>query len=391
MADPDTPNDRSRGPFPAWEPLLGIVVILALAGVSFWWATAKPSASSRIAARSSSGRESTGLYVGSKACRECHPGESALWPRSGHARTLRPAAALPLASRLDGRIVPDPEAPGVSWSYSMHDGDLRVDRKQAGAVERFVIEYAFGSGHHATTFVTVTDPSSPTALEHRLTHFTSGDSLGITPGQRAAEPSPGTTPRGREMSPEVTSKCFRCHSTRTSAPGEVWAENVLVPNVSCERCHGPARRHVRDAKAGRDDLRMPFGLESWTAESQLALCGQCHRHPSRAVPGMIRPENTSLARFQPVGISQSKCYTKSAGAFSCVTCHDPHARASSDLAGYVAACLRCHQAPRTAACPVSPRGGCIDCHMPKVDSGQSILFTDHWIRVRERKGPGSAP
>jgi formate-dependent nitrite reductase cytochrome c552 subunit len=128
---------------------------------------------------------------------------------------------------------------------------------------------------------------------------------------------------------------------------------------------------------------MPFGSGEWTADSQLSLCGQCHRHPSRAVPGVIRPENTALARFQPVGISQSKCYTKSAGAFSCVTCHDPHARASSDHADYEAACLRCHESPRDTACPVSPRGGCIDCHMPKVDAGQRVLFTDHWIRVRE--------
>ena len=73
---------------------------------------------------------------------------------------------------------------------------------------------------------------------------------------------------------------------------------------------------------------MPFGLGGWTADAQMGLCGQCHRHPSIFPREMIRPEETGLARFQPVGLMQSKCYTRSDGAFSCVNCHDPHARAS---------------------------------------------------------------
>ena len=286
----------------------------------------------------------------------------------------------------------DPESPAVSWSYDHRDGNFLVDRKEVGIVEQFVLDYAFGSGHHATTFVTLVDPSSPVILEHRLTHYAEGDALKITPGQRAAAPSPGTTPRGRTPSPDDTLKCFRCHATRTSASGSAsrLVVNEVIPNVSCERCHGPARKHVEDARAGQADLAMSFGSGNWTAESQMKLCGQCHRHPSRATPGMIRPENTALARFQPVGISQSACYTRSQGAFSCVTCHDPHARASSDRLGYEQACLKCHEPSTASACSVSPRAGCVDCHMPKVDTGQHLLFTDHWIRVRDRPNPDPA-
>lgn len=391
MVDPAASADRPRGQYPFREAALIFAGSLALAASAFWWLTLPtPRDRSRVsvATRFASGREPNGPYIGSKVCRECHPGESALFSRSGHARTLRPAASLPLAHRLDGRALVDPETPGVTWRFHLRDGEFGVERRKAGAVEQFVIDYAFGSDHHATTFVTLNDPSAPLALEHRLTHFAAEDSLGITPGHTAAEPSPGLTPHGRELSPEDTRKCFRCHSTRPAIPDEGWDVRDLIPNVSCERCHGPARRHVVDARAGRTDLPMPFGLESWTAETQLALCGQCHRHPSRATPGAIRPDNTALARFQPVGIAQSKCYKRSAGALSCVNCHDPHGRASSDVAGYEAACLRCHERPRNSGCPVSPRTGCIGCHMPKVDSGQRVLFTDHWIRVRERPGAG---
>src|SRR5205823_5293708 len=106
-----------------------------------------------------------------------------------------------------------------------------------------------------------------------------------------------------------------------------------------------------------------------------------------------------LARFQPVGLMQSKCYTESGGTFSCVTCHDPHARASADRASYDAVCLSCHAGrgpPRAPAsstaqpadralaagtpCPVSPSSRCVECHMPQIDAGQFIRFSDHWIR-----------
>jgi hypothetical protein len=52
---------------------------------------------------------------------------------------------------------------------------------------------------------------------------------------------------------------------------------------------------------------------------------------------------------------QSKCYTRSNGALSCSTCHDPHAPTSRDKAGYESACLSCHSAPPQHTCPVSPQ------------------------------------
>jgi hypothetical protein len=358
--------------------------LLVIAGIALAVFLSKPTESPRIsisdAARSE--RILNGPYVGSRACRECHPGEYALYTRSGHSRTLRAAAQAPVAQRLNGRTVADPEDAAVTWNYALRDGRFTVQRAERGKGDRLDIEYAFGSDHHATTFVTVIDLAKPRALEHRLTHYSQGDSLWITPGQRAANPSPGTTSRGRELSPDETLKCFRCHATRMSAEGERELDaSAMLPNVTCERCHGPARSHVTAARAGRTDLTMPYGIDRWTAESQLWLCGQCHRNPSRAEPSQIQPDNPALARFQPIGLQQSKCYTQSVGALSCVNCHDPHARASTDRASYERACLKCHETAPQPICRVSPGSGCIDCHMPRADSGQHILFTDHWIRV----------
>ena len=101
-----------------------------------------------------------------------------------------------------------------------------------------------------------------------------------------------------------------------------------------------------------------------------------------APPGSVQPDNLELVRFQPVGLMQSKCYTKSNGTLSCTSCHDPHAKTSNDRAAYESVCLSCHSARPQAVCGASRSTGCVSCHMPELDSGQKILFHDHWIRVR---------
>jgi hypothetical protein len=285
-----------------------------------------------------------------------------------------------LAKRLNGRTVVDPERPTVSWAFALRGERLRIDRWEGGLVEQFIADYAFGSGHHATTFVSVIEPSRPTALEHRLTHFSQDDLIGITPGQRSARKAAGVTPRGRELAPAEAVQCFDCHSTRLR-PG--FDPNALTPNVSCERCHGPARAHVEAARAGAADLALPSMLSGNTSDSLMRMCGACHRLPANVPARDLRPGNETLARFQTVGLMMSRCYTQSGGALSCLTCHDPHARPSRDRATYEAACLKCHQGPSRTICATDARAGCIECHMPRVDTGQRIFFADHWIRVRD--------
>ncbi len=281
-----------------------------------------------------------------------------------------------------------------------------ISPQEARKIERFVVDYALGSGHHATTFVTVLDLDPPKILEHRLTYYTREGTLEVTPGQAVGKEMPGTTPAGREVRARETLKCFGCHATQLSAHSVVELDPFLmIPSVTCERFHGPGRAHVEAARrgAGAEDLSMPMGLEGWTVQSQLELCGGCHRHPSRVPPEQLNANDPALARFQPIGLSQSRCFKESEGRLSCVSCHDPHARSSSDPAIYERVCLSCHEMPRkgttgetghemshlaaTSVCPVSPTRGCVACHMPGVDSGQYVLFTDHWIRVR-RPAPG---
>jgi Cytochrome c554 and c-prime len=387
MASPDPDPPRSS----AWEALaIGLGFVLAVAGAA-WWLLRSPAAETKPETGRSKFEKAKvdpnyARYAGDRSCRECHPGESAAHSRSGHSRTLRLASRVESARKLDGREVADPERPDVSWRFAFRDGRLSTEREEAGRVEQFLIEYAFGSGRHALTFVSMLDrdPANPSLVEHRLTDFAHSGTLGLTPGQKEATGNVGNTPHGRVHNAWNTLKCFSCHVTATSNRGPSFLdESTMIPNVSCERCHGPAKGHVEAARRGAvgDELTMPNSLEETTALDQMRQCGECHRVPEMITAGEIRVDNAALVRHQPVGLMQSACFRKSGDELKCSTCHDPHARASTDREAYQSRCLACHGTPDRTNCPVSPLEGCVKCHMPRRDVGRGMMMSDHWIRI----------
>jgi hypothetical protein len=324
-------------------------------------------------------------YIGARSCSQCHPGESASHAQSGHARTLRPGWMVDVARWLDGRTSVDPERPGSSWTYALRENELVASRAETGKTSEHTLDYALGSGTHAVTFLGLTGRDAEgraLGLEHRLTYFADRKAMGVTPGQEAGSNPIGRSADGHALTADETAKCLGCHATRLSTDDQRFIDPAaLMPDVSCERCHGPGRSHVEAARRGEKALRMPFGAsKTATAEVNVRLCGECHRLPEFVPRDQLRPDNAALARFQPVGLMQSKCYTRSNGALSCSTCHDPHAPTSRDKAGYESACLSCHSAPPQHTCPVSPQSDCLTCHMPPRDSGNGLLFSDHWIR-----------
>jgi hypothetical protein len=378
---------------------LGLVGVSLVAGL-LWWVARAPIRPAEVGVKPGAGAPRGGrlaAFVGDRACAECHPGEFASHRRSGHARTLRTPPEAPVSRRVDGRSVRDPESPDTTWSYAFRDGSLSIDRRIGGEVKRFVVDYVFGSGEHAATFLTLTDrdPAHPAGLEHRMTYYRHSDSFGITPGQKADAPEGRVTPSGRVQSTAEVVHCFGCHASTTSAQDpNVLDEATMIPNVACERCHGFGRAHVEAARGGSGDLTMGFGSGRETADQQMRLCGQCHRYPGvlagvgvpQVHPAQVRADNPEIVRFQPIGLMQSACYGKERGGLTCVSCHDPHARTSKDTRAYEAVCLSCHTPTGRVACRVSPSTGCVACHMPKADAGQGVLFTDHWIRAREAAG-----
>jgi hypothetical protein len=194
--------------------------------------------------------------VGGKVCRECHPGESAQHSLTGHARTLRPRPVEAIASWLDGRSVKDREYPEAVWSFSVTDsGKLQVERNEQGKSACYPVDYALGSGVNGVTFVSLSHPAGGgtylTGLEQRMTYFAKGPRLDITPGQAKADAAAlgiKVVPHGRILDKDDLVTCLNCHATITSTKGSGQVDpDTMVPNISCERCHGPGRAHVEAA------------------------------------------------------------------------------------------------------------------------------------------------
>lgn len=259
--------------------------------------------------------------------------------------------------------------------------------------------------------------------------------------------------RGTALGPgEVgTATCMACHDGRSASDQR---EHFQGPHksISCETCHGPGLRHVRNG--GRFGLfidnpgRLPF-------EKRHAACTECHADTTMpggdSVSGFLRTAHfnagaatctdchnvhkqggmaisaTSPARFgsENYALLCGECHEGAVAGFAasthaqldvatCASCHNMH---QGDMFRANPAdnrlCLQCHQSAqlgfRTDADvdfhtgpfhPVDPAGSgasrCTSCHLPPLDAGGAAghdhsLFTIPPIATNEAVAQGASP
>lgn len=272
-------------------------------------------------------------YVGSQACRPCHPRQFEEQSRSEHAHAL---ALTP---------------PGSAGHW------------------------AFGAGLKATTYVS--QVSTEWYLEHGLSYYVATKSLALTPGHSNAEGM-----RYRIFDPGASIlRCFRCHSTGPLRLGANWSVEPSELGVHCESCHGPGEAHVASrGKAG--SIQNPGRLKAGELN---IFCGTCHRKPPEEGEETDW-SNSWNTRYQPKYLSHSVCFRKSNGALSCLTCHDPHSPLRRTASEYDNRCSKCHQNARHRSDIAGH--SCVDCHMPQVAASRQLSFTNHWIGIYAK---GSSP
>jgi hypothetical protein len=324
-------------------------------------------------------------YVGREACKECHAENYRLHGQHGHAHTFASADDTEIADKFVGKSF-DAGLTYGTYTYHADDEGLFARLPDRFGDEPFRLPYALGSGHNAITLLTlIPDPVEETVgIEHRATWYSSKDELGPTPGQEETMPNTLGELFGHRHVGRVMHKCVYCHTTTGKIAGGEIID--LTPNVNCEKCHGPASEHVRQARSMRNPPPFAVGREDWDTESEIQLCGDCHRLPDTMSRKELREYPNHLTRFQPIGLLRSKCYLESDHTLKCTTCHNPHTTIkATPKADHVKNCVSCHliDSPSHVACPVSPQEGCIECHMPQREIEHDIKFHDHWIRVHD--------
>ena len=249
------------------------------------------------------------------------------------------------------------------------------------------VEWAFGAGQQAVTFVTRVNQDW--YLEHYLTYYRAMGSFAATPGHESISASSLPQAMGvlyKPLDPEAgILKCFECHSTGPISVGSGRELQPLELGVRCEACHGAGASHRAAALEGNieDARRLIRNPKRMSAAELNRFCGNCHREPAPA--GMRTDWNVAWnVRHEPVYLSQSACFRQSAGGLSCLTCHGPHAKLQTQDEAYNERCRTCHTAkshPPKPICVAGQPANCVECHMPRVSPQPYLRFTNHWIGV----------
>jgi hypothetical protein len=282
-------------------------------------------------------------------------------------------------------------------------GLYQVLYKNNQATEARRFDIVFGSRHAQTSLYWLNDVT----YELPVSFYRSVQNWGTSPGFSAA------VPRFNRL---IGMDCFECHSSYIShkkqdvatgnyfaanaAAAEAFDKNSLVPGIGCQRCHGPAAKHVafHEENPGKKTPAFLVRSKTLNRQQQLDQCAVCHSgNDQRKIQSrfMFRPGDAlasyflpavaadSTTRFDVHGnqfnlLKQSACFLKSS-SITCSTCHDPHGNANVPVAVYSQKCMGCHTEAAGNFCTVTLAAGialkenCIDCHMPKEASG-SISF-----------------
>ena len=316
-------------------------------------------------------------FAGDQACADCHPKEFAAHQRSGHSHTAIRMEESPLAKRLAQAGFYQDSRRKQNWSFQLDQGKFLVKDETHSTMPALAVTWLLGSGLHAQTAIAVEERRRQ-GVELRWSWLANRNGLGLTPdhGQYDDYNRNSIECFGRPMTTADVLACLGCHMTVGPPPGAPLRADFFVPNVGCERCHGPRQKHVDLAKQGRGNEIKPL-INYRDAKEYIAACAECHRDAS-GLTGQEQPHE--LVRFQPYGLKKSACYLKSGGRLSCANCHDPHDATSHDRGMYRMQCQSCHREAQSAVCPIQPQGDCIECHMPAVEWTAGIKFHDHWIR-----------
>jgi photosynthetic reaction center cytochrome c subunit len=348
--------------------------------------------------------------TGASRCVTCHPDEVAGYARSAMAHSLRRPGQEPDGSvSAHGSKITMYSTPAGYWQRWENGGDQSEYR----------IDWVVGSGNHASGYLVDVGGH---LFQSPVAYYKSRQSYDLAPGYEN-QPDP-------DFTRPIRDECVLCHSGNALHVSDTLNEyrSPIFPAseeaITCERCHGPAEKHLADARAG--NIVNPTRLEPAARDS---ICEQCHlfgvarvpnpgKQLSDFVPGertedvftTYRDANPSGA-FKVIShveqLALSACARNSSGRLWCGTCHDPHYSPRNDpqhnelraapngkpfqpVTYYRAVCLTCHAAkfPVAGAHPAND-SDCLSCHMRRRDAkdGGHSAFTDHRIQRRPEAQP----
>lgn len=345
----------------------------------------------------------------SSDCAPCHKAIAESYSKTPMARSFGEVRSAPRFADLDhGEFHHD----GSNQFFSLvnREGNTFLRREQPGfqgastnVVEK-KIDYWFGSGNHARSYISRT--ASGDLIELPISWYSEkGGYWAMSPAY--------DQPQHAGFSRKITYRCMFCHNGYPDLPVRAgrwenatrWPER-LPGGIDCQRCHGQGKNHA---------VVNPAKLD---AKRQMEACLQCHLETTNApLPGYLLRRGREVFSYKPgepleeyalffdhapgtghddkfefagapYQLKKSRCFTESRGSLTCTTCHNPHR--PQDASEYDRACQQCHSTLKSAH---AAQEKCVSCHMPKRRPQDAIhvTITDHRIRKTAMPEPMAIP
>lgn len=348
-----------------------------------------------------------GGYVGSAACAKCHPSIYESFSKTDMGRSMSEITPAILERIPSTAHV---SAPALNRHYEVfaRGGKLYQSEYALNSAGQDVfrdnhkLDFLIGSGANGIGAIV---KQGEYLFEAPLSFYTKPGNWALSPGYEFGDYG---------FNRPILAACIVCHSGRPRITASESARMMDPPfselAIGCENCHGPGETHVATAEMGEpSSIVNPAKLSAWLSNN---ICMSCHQTGDARVlkagktyrdfrPGQqlqdtlsifIVPFNRASAPKDDLlehylSMRLSKCYLKSGGKLSCITCHDPHVQPSAQQASehFRQKCLTCHT-EKSCAVPLSirqrktPPDDCAGCHMPK----RNVTMISHSVLTNHR-------
>lgn len=335
-------------------------------------------------------------FAGAASCAGCHKDIYSSYLETSHYQTSRPASK----HTVKGSFTPGENVFYLNDSMKVLMEEINgrlyqtayVNGKQA---ERHRFDITFGAGRGQTYLYWHGD----TLFQLPVSYFSPASSWVNSPGYPTDH---------IYFNRLIVSRCFECHGSYIEKkPLEVqnlkvvdeFKKGSLVYGIDCERCHGPAAKHVKfhaDNPSAKEAKHIT-AIKGLSRQQRLDMCAVCHSGDKQKLqkstfsfqpgdvlsdfyfPDLSRP---AISDFDVHGnqyqlLTSSQCFIQ--GDLDCSSCHNVHKKESGNLIAAASNCINCHQEVKHSFVREDPSlkaaeiQDCIDCHMP-AKASQLISF-----------------
>ena len=327
-------------------------------------------------------------YAGDASCANCHKDIYNQHLLTGHFNTSAPATEQNVMGSFKNDSNIYRYTPLLYVAMEKSDSSLyqKVFYKEE-LKKKFRFDFVTGSGAKGQTYIY---KKGNQLFQMPVSFFTGSLQWVNSPGFKADRIT---------FDKPVTTRCLECHATYASVISEPTEKqesydySKMIWGVGCEKCHGPAEKHVEYQTKNplvktAQYIVNPVKLNR---QQQLDLCVLCHggnlekTQPSFSFTAgkklsdyfktealykaTAANENIDVHGNQFGLLKKSKCYLNS-NAMTCNTCHGAHEKERGNVALFSQRCISCHNRDHKTFCTfkqnknVVLEKNCIDCHLP---------------------------